>query len=175
MGSRRSISNCSNNYGPYQFPEKLIPLVIHNALAGKPLPIYGDGKQIRDWLHVGDHCAALATIIDRGRPGETYAVGGNAERTNLDVVGTICDLLDQHRPRNSGSYRDQLTFVADRPGHDRRYAIDASKLKRELGWQPERDFISGIEETVLWYLSNGDWVSDVTSGAYRDWVAEQYA
>jgi dTDP-glucose 4,6-dehydratase len=169
------ISNCSNNYGPYQFPEKLIPLVIHNALAGKPLPIYGDGKQIRDWLHVGDHCAALATIIDRGGPGETYAVGGNAERTNLDVVGTICDLLDKHRPRNSGSYRDQLTFVADRPGHDRRYAIDASKLKRELGWEPERDFTSGIEETVLWYLSSGEWVSDVTSGAYRDWVAEQYA
>jgi len=174
-GLKTLISNCSNNYGPYQFPEKLIPLVIHNALAGKPLPIYGDGKQIRDWLHVGDHCAALATIIDRGKPGETYAVGGNAERTNLDVVGAICDLLDRHRPRNSGSYRDQLTFVADRPGHDRRYAIDASKLKRDLGWQPERDFTSGIEDTVLWYLNNGDWVSDVTSGAYRDWVAEQYA
>jgi dTDP-glucose 4,6-dehydratase len=174
-GLKTLISNCSNNYGPFQFPEKLIPLVIHNALAGKPLPIYGDGKQIRDWLYVGDHCSALATIIARGQPGETYAVGGDSERTNLEVVGTICDLLDQHRPRNSGSYRDQMTFVADRPGHDRRYAIDASKLKRELGWKPERDFTSGIEATVLWYLDNGNWVSDVTSGAYRDWVAEQYA
>ncbi len=174
-GLNTLISNCSNNYGPFQFPEKLIPLVIHNALAGKPLPIYGDGQQIRDWLYVGDHCAALATIIARGRPGETYAVGGDSERTNLDVVGTICALLDQHRPRNSGSYRDQMTFVADRPGHDRRYAIDASKLKRELGWRPEREFTSGIEATVLWYLDNGNWVSDVTSGAYRDWVAEQYA
>ncbi len=169
------ISNCSNNYGPFQFPEKLIPLVIHNALAGKQLPIYGDGKQVRDWLYVGDHCAALARIIERGVPGETYAVGGDSERTNLEVVGTICDLLDHHRPRNSGSYRDQIAFVADRPGHDRRYAIDASKLKRELGWQAERDFKSGIEATVKWYLDNGDWVRDVASGAYREWVAEQYA
>jgi dTDP-glucose 4,6-dehydratase len=169
------VSNCSNNYGPYQFPEKLIPLVIHNALAGKPLPIYGDGQQIRDWLYVGDHCAALATIIAHGRPGQTYTVGGNAERTNLDVVGTICDLLDRHRPRNAGTYRDQITFVTDRPGHDRRYAIDAGKLTRELGWQPERDFTSGIEATVLWYLDNDEWVRNVTSGAYRDWVAEQYA
>jgi dTDP-glucose 4,6-dehydratase len=169
------ISNCSNNYGPFQFPEKLIPLVIHNALSGRPLPIYGDGKQIRDWLYVGDHCAALAAIITRGRLGETYAVGGNAERNNLEVVGTICDLLDAHRPRNAGSYRDQITFVADRPGHDRRYAIDAGKLTRELGWQPEHSFSAGIESTVLWYLDHGDWVADVTSGAYRDWVAEQYA
>jgi dTDP-glucose 4,6-dehydratase len=169
------ISNCSNNYGPFQFPEKLIPLVIHNALSGKPLPIYGDGKQIRDWLYVGDHCAALAAIISRGRLGETYAVGGNAERTNLDVVGAICDLLDAHRPRNAGSYRDQITFVADRPGHDRRYAIDASKLTHELGWRPEHSFSAGIESTVLWYLDHGDWVANVTSGAYREWVAEQYA
>ena len=174
-GLNTLISNCSNNYGPLQFPEKLIPLIIHNALAGKPLPIYGDGQQIRDWLYVGDHCSALATIIARGKPGETYAVGGNSERANLDVVGTICQLLDRHRPRNTGSYRDQIAFVADRPGHDRRYAIDASKLERELGWKPEQDFSSGIEATVLWYLNNGDWVNNVTSGAYRDWVAEQYA
>ncbi len=174
-GINTLVSNCSNNYGPYQFPEKLIPLVIHNALAGKPLPIYGDGQQIRDWLYVGDHCAALATIIAHGRPGQTYTVGGNAERTNLDVVGTICDLHDRHRPRNAGTYRDQITFVTDRPGHDRRYAIDAGKLTRELGWQPERDFTSGIEATVLWYLDNDEWVRNVTSGAYRDWVAEQYA
>ena len=174
-GINTLVSNCSNNYGPYQFPEKLIPLVIHNALAGKPLPLYGDGRQIRDWLYVGDHCAALAAIIARGRPGQTYTVGGNAERTNLDVVGTICDLLDRHRPKTAGSYRDQITFVADRPGHDRRYAIDAGKLTRELGWQPERDFTSGIEATVLWYLDNDEWVRNVTSGAYRDWVAEQYA
>ena len=169
------ISNCSNNYGPYQFPEKLIPLVIHNALSGKPLPIYGDGKQVRDWLYVGDHCAALATILARGKAGETYAVGGSAERTNLEVVETICGLLDRHRPRNAGSYTEQITFVTDRPGHDRRYAIDSSKLRRELGWAPERDFTSGIESTVLWYLDHGDWVRDVTTGAYRDWVAEQYS
>jgi len=174
-GLNTLISNCSNNYGPFQFPEKLIPLVIHNALGGKPLPVYGDGKQVRDWLYVGDHCAALATILARGRPGETYAVGGNSERTNLDVVGAICDLLDRHRPKNAGSYREQIAFVADRPGHDRRYAIDAGKLARELGWQPERDFTAGLEATVLWYLDNGEWVRDVTSGAYRDWVAEHYA
>ncbi len=174
-GLNTLISNCSNNYGPYQFPEKLIPLVIHNALAGKPLPLYGDGQQIRDWLYVGDHCTALAAILSRGAPGETYTVGGNAERTNLDVVGILCDLLDRHRPKAAGSYRDQIKFVADRPGHDRRYAIDAGKLARELGWQPERDFTSGLEATVLWYLGNGDWVRDVTSGAYRDWVAEHYA
>ena len=139
------------------------------------MPVYGDGQQVRDWLYVGDHCAALATIISRGKPGETYAVGGNSERTNLDVVGAICDLLDTHRPKNAGSYRDQIAFVTDRPGHDRRYAIDASKLARELGWQPERDFTSGLEATVKWYLDNGAWVDDVTSGAYRDWVAEHYA
>jgi dTDP-glucose 4,6-dehydratase len=173
-GLNTLISNCSNNYGPLQFPEKLIPLVIHNALAGKKLPIYGDGKQIRDWLYVGDHCAALAAIIARGAPGETYAVGGNSERTNLDVVTTICALLDKHHPRNTGSYADQIAFVTDRPGHDRRYAIDAGKIARDLGWQPERDFSDGIEATVLWYLNNGAWVESVTSGAYRDWVAEHY-
>ena len=174
-GLTTMISNCSNNYGPYQFPEKLIPLVIHNALSGKPLPIYGDGQQVRDWLFVEDHAAALATILERGKAGETYAVGGNSERTNLDVVGTICDLLDQHRPRNAGSYREQIAFVTDRPGHDRRYAIDASRIARELGWAPSRGFAEGIERTVLWYLDHGDWIRDVTSGAYRDWVAEQYA
>lgn len=168
------ISNCSNNYGPYQFPEKLIPLVIHNALSGKTLPVYGDGQQIRDWLHVADHCSALAAIIVRGVPGETYVVGGNAETTNLSVVHTICDLLDRHRPRATGSYREQIAFVTDRPGHDRRYAIDAGKIARELGWQPEHDFTSGLEATVLWYLGNAAWVGNVTSGAYRDWVAEQY-
>lgn len=167
-------SNCSNNYGPYQFPEKLIPLVIHNALGGKTLPIYGDGQQIRDWLYVGDHCAALAAIIERGKLGETYTIGGNEERTNLSVVETICDLLDKHRPRNAGSYREQIGFVTDRPGHDRRYAIDASKIAVELGWQPQHDFAAGIEATILWYLDNGAWVDDVTSGSYRDWVAEHY-
>jgi len=175
FGLNTLISNCSNNYGPYQFPEKLIPLVINNALNGKPLPIYGDGQQVRDWLHVGDHCAALAAILSRGVPGQTYAIGGNAERTNLEVIGAICDLLDRHRPRNAGSYREQMSFVKDRPGHDRRYAIDAGKLQRELGWSPSRSFAEGIEDTVLWYLDHGDWVRDVTSGAYRDWVAEHYA
>jgi dTDP-glucose 4,6-dehydratase len=174
-GLNTLISNCSNNYGPFQFPEKLIPLIIHNALAGKPLPIYGDGRQIRDWLHVEDHCAALATIMATGNPGETYAVGGNAERTNLEVVHAICALLDRHRPRNAGSYADQINFVTDRPGHDRRYAIDASKLASELGWQPAHSFDQGIEATVLWYLDNGAWVEGVTSGTYRDWIAEQYA
>ena len=169
------ISNCSNNYGPLQFPEKLIPLVIHNALAGKQLPIYGDGRQVRDWLYVGDHCAAIATILERGRAGEIYAVGGNSEKTNIEVVGTICGLLDRHRPKNAGSYADQIAFVADRPGHDRRYAIDAGKIFRELGWSPAEGFASGIERTVLWYLDHGEWVADITSGAYRDWVAAQYA
>jgi dTDP-glucose 4,6-dehydratase len=169
------ISNCSNNYGPYQFPEKLIPLVIHNALAGKALPVYGDGQQVRDWLYVGDHCRALSAILTRGTPGETYALGGDSERTNLDVVRTLCTLLDAHRPRNAGSYSDQIAFVTDRPGHDRRYAIDAGKAIADLGWRPERDFTTGLEATVLWYLDNGDWVRDVTSGAYRDWVAEHYA
>jgi dTDP-glucose 4,6-dehydratase len=168
-------SNCSNNYGPFQFPEKLIPLVIHKALAGEALPVYGDGRQVRDWLHVGDHCRALSRILESGTPGETYAVGGDSERTNLDVVESICALLDRHRPREGRSYATQIAFVADRPGHDRRYAVDAGKLKRELGWAPSESFESGLEKTVLWYLDHPDWVRDVTSGAYRDWVAEHYA
>ncbi|MEP7240169.1 MAG: dTDP-glucose 4,6-dehydratase [Devosia sp.] len=169
------VSNCSNNYGPYQFPEKLIPLVIHNALGNKKLPLYGDGRQVRDWLHVADHCAALATILERGAPGETYGIGGDAERTNLEVVETICGLLDEMRPRNAGSYRDQIAFVTDRPGHDRRYAIDAGKIARTLGWQPAQDFAAGLAATVAWYLDHGAWVESVTSGAYRDWIAEHYS
>ena len=168
-------SNCSNNYGPFQFPEKLIPLIIHNALSGKSLPVYGDGQQVRDWLHVADHCSALSRILEAGVPGETYAVGGDSERANLDVVKTICTLLDRHRPLNDRSYDAQITFVEDRPGHDRRYAIDASKIKRDLGWSPSVTFEEGLEKTVLWYLENSDWVRNVTSGAYRDWVAEHYA
>jgi dTDP-glucose 4,6-dehydratase len=168
-------SNCSNNYGPYQFPEKLIPLVIHKALSGEALPVYGDGQQVRDWLHVEDHCRALSRILEQGMPGETYAVGGDSERTNLDVVRSICALLEHHRPIRGRSYAEQIAFVTDRPGHDRRYAIDASKLKRDLGWLPAESFESGLEKTVLWYLENQDWVRNVTSGAYRDWVAEHYA
>jgi len=167
-------TNCSNNYGPYQFPEKLIPLVIHNALGGKPLPIYGDGGNIRDWLYVGDHCAAIRRVLDAGRVGETYNVGGNAEKTNLDVVHTLCDILDQERPKASGSYRDQIAFVKDRPGHDRRYAIDPRKLAGELGWQPAEDFPSGIRKTVRWYLEQAEWVQHIVSGSYRDWVEQQY-
>jgi len=168
-------TNCSNNYGPYHFPEKLIPLVIHNALAGKPLPIYGDGQQIRDWLYVKDHCSAIREVLARGRLGETYNVGGWNEKPNLDVVHTLCDMLDRLRPRTDGaSYRTQITYVKDRPGHDRRYAIDASKLERELGWKPAETFETGIEKTVRWYLDNADWVEGVTSGAYRDWVSKQY-
>ncbi|MCY1272661.1 dTDP-glucose 4,6-dehydratase [compost metagenome] len=169
-------TNCSNNYGPYHLPEKLIPLVIHNALAGKPLPIYGNGQQIRDWLYVTDHCSAIRRVLEAGQPGETYNVGGWNEKTNLDVVHTLCDILDQERPRPDGrSYREQITFVKDRPGHDRRYAIDASRLERELGWRPAETFETGIRKTVRWYLDNQDWVSNVTSGAYREWVGKQYA
>ncbi len=167
-------TNCSNNYGPYHFPEKLIPLVIHNALAGKPLPIYGDGQQVRDWLYVADHCSAIRTVLEEGRLGETYNVGGWNEKTNLEVVHTICAHLDKARPKESGSYADQITFVTDRPGHDRRYAIDASKLADELGWKPAQTFETGIAATIDWYLNNQDWVSNVTSGAYRDWVSQQY-
>jgi len=168
-------TNCSNNYGPYHFPEKLIPLVIHNALAGKPLPIYGDGQQIRDWLYVQDHCSAIARVLQAGVPGETYNVGGWNEKPNLDVVHTICQLLDQMRPRSDGgSYAEQITYVTDRPGHDRRYAIDARKLERELGWRPAESFESGIRKTIAWYLDNPDWVSGVTSGAYRQWVNQHY-
>jgi dTDP-glucose 4,6-dehydratase len=168
-------TNCSNNYGPYQFPEKLIPLVIHNALAGKPLPIYGDGMQVRDWLYVGDHCTAIRRALEAGKPGETYNIGGWNEKSNIDVVKTICALLDQARPRNDGkSYADQITYVADRPGHDRRYAIDACKIERELGWRPAESFETGIARTVEWYLDNGGWVQDVVSGTYRDWIARHY-
>ena len=169
-------TNCSNNYGPYHFPEKLIPLVIHNALAGKPLPIYGDGQQVRDWLYVKDHCSAIRRVLEGGRIGETYNVGGCNEKTNLEVVHTICDLLDELSPRQDGrAYKEQITFVKDRPGHDRRYAIDASKIERELGRKPAETFETGIRKTVQWYLDNQDWVQNVTSGAYRDWVDKQYA
>jgi dTDP-glucose 4,6-dehydratase len=168
-------TNCSNNYGPYHFPEKLIPLCIHNALAGKPLPIYGDGQQRRDWLYVGDHCAAIRRVLEAGRPGEVYNVGGWNEKANLEVVTTLCDMLDALHPRADGrSYREQIAFVADRPGHDRRYAIDAGKLERELGWKPLETFETGIRKTVRWYLDNQAWVRNVTSGAYRDWVGKQY-
>jgi dTDP-glucose 4,6-dehydratase len=168
-------TNCSNNYGPYHFPEKLIPLVIHNALKGKPLPIYGDGQQIRDWLYVKDHCRAIRRVLEAGRPGETYNIGGWNEKANLDVVQTLCAILDELQPRADGrSYTSQVTFVADRPGHDRRYAIDASKLERELGWKPQESFETGIRKTVAWYLDNQAWVSNVTSGAYRTWLLRQY-
>lgn len=168
-------TNCSNNYGPYHFPEKLIPLMIANALGGKPLPVYGDGQNVRDWLYVGDHCAAIREVLARGRLGETYNVGGWNEMTNLEVVHTLCDLLDQLKPKTSGSYRDQITFVKDRPGHDRRYAIDARKLERELGWRPAETFETGLRKTVQWYLDNQAWVQDVMSGEYRNWMAKQYA
>jgi dTDP-glucose 4,6-dehydratase len=168
-------TNCSNNYGPFHFPEKLIPLCIHNALAGKPLPIYGDGQQRRDWLYVGDHCAAIRRVLEAGQVGEVYNVGGWNEKANLEVVTTLCDMLDALSPRVDGrSYRDQIAFVADRPGHDRRYAIDARKLERELGWKPLETFESGMRKTVRWYLDHQDWVKDVTSGAYRDWVGKHY-
>ncbi len=161
-------TNCSNNYGPYHFPEKLIPLVIAKALAGEPLPVYGDGKQVRDWLFVADHCEAIRTVLAKGRVGETYNVGGNAEKRNIEVVMAICALLDQRRPREDGQPRaSQITYVADRPGHDRRYAIDASKLRDELGWQPRYSFEQGIAETVDWYLSHQDWVNRVLDGSYR--------
>ena len=185
-------TNCSNNYGPYHFPEKLIPLVIHNALAGKPLPVYGDGQQSRDWLYVKDHCSAIRRVLDAGRVGETYNVGGKNEKTNLDVVYTLCDILDELKPASgewpvaSGknrptthdspltTYRALITFVEDRPGHDRRYAIDAGKIERELGWKPQETFETGIRKTVGWYLANQNWVANVTSGAYRNWVERQY-
>ena len=161
-------TNCSNNYGPYHFPEKLIPLIIARALAGEPLPVYGDGKNVRDWLFVGDHCNAIRTVLQKGRVGETYNVGGNAEKRNIDVVHTICALLDARVPRGDGQPRSsQIIFVTDRPGHDRRYAIDASKLRDELGWEPEYTFEQGIGETVDWYLSNQDWVRRVLDGSYR--------
>jgi len=169
-------TNCSNNYGPYHFPEKLIPLMIVNALAGKALPVYGDGQQIRDWLYVRDHCSAIRRVLEKGRLGEVYNVGGWNEKANLDIVHTVCALLDEWRPRTDGkSYREQITFVADRPGHDRRYAIDARKIERELGWKPVETFETGIRKTVRWYLDNQDWVNNVQSGDYRKWVEKNYA
>lgn len=167
------VTNCSNNYGPYHFPEKLIPLVILNALEGKPLPIYGKGDQIRDWLYVEDHARALYTVVTQGVAGETYNIGGHNEKQNLDVVHTICDLLDEIVPI-TGSYRDQITYVTDRPGHDRRYAIDADKISRELGWKPQETFESGIRKTVQWYLDNQRWVENVKSGAYKTWIEQNY-
>ena len=168
-------TNCSNNYGPFHFPEKLIPLVILNALNSKPLPIYGDGQQIRDWLYVGDHCAAIREVLAKGHLGETYNIGGWNEKTNLEVVSTICAILDELRPRSDGKpYAGQITFVKDRPGHDRRYAIDASKIEKELGWRPAETFDTGIYKTVQWYLDNPDWVQGVLSGSYRDWLEKQY-
>jgi dTDP-glucose 4,6-dehydratase len=168
-------TNCSNNYGPYHFPEKLIPLVILNALNGKPLPIYGDGQQIRDWLYVGDHCSAIREVLAKGELGETYNIGGWNEKANLDVVKTICSILDALKPKDDGkSYAEQITFVTDRPGHDRRYAIDASKVKRDLAWKPKETFDTGIKKTVQWYLDNPTWVEGVVSGSYREWLQKQY-
>ncbi|MBN9370290.1 MAG: dTDP-glucose 4,6-dehydratase [Hydrogenophaga sp. SCN 70-13] len=168
-------TNCSNNYGPFHFPEKLIPLMIVNALAGKPLPVYGDGLQVRDWLYVGDHCSAIRRVLEAGRVGETYNVGGWNEQPNIAIVKTICALLDQLRPRADGqSYGTQITHVKDRPGHDRRYAIDARKIESELGWRPAETFDSGIRKTVRWFLDHPEWVAEVQSGAYRDWVQAQY-
>jgi dTDP-glucose 4,6-dehydratase len=167
-------TNCSNNYGPYHFPEKLIPLVIVNALAGKPLPVYGDGMQVRDWLYVGDHCSAIRTVLAQGRVGQTYNVGGWNEQPNIDIVRAICALLDELQPSAAGPYAGLITHVADRPGHDRRYAIDARKIERELGWRPAETFATGLRKTVQWYLTHRDWVADVQSGDYRDWLARQY-
>ncbi|SKC63615.1 dTDP-glucose 4,6-dehydratase [Paraburkholderia hospita] len=173
-GLQTLTTNCSNNYGPYQFPEKLIPLVIANALGGRPLPVYGDGQNVRDWLYVGDHCSAIREVLAQGVPGETYNIGGWNEKKNIDVVHTLCDLLDKSRPKAAGSYRDQITYVKDRPGHDRRYAIDARKLERELGWKPAETFETGLSKTVDWYLNNQDWVGEVVSGDYRKWVELNY-
>jgi dTDP-glucose 4,6-dehydratase len=168
-------TNCSNNYGPYHFPEKLIPLMIVNALAGKPLPVYGDGQQIRDWLYVKDHCSGIRAVLAGGRVGETYNIGGWNEQANIDIVHKVCGLLDELRPDPAGPYARLITHVADRPGHDRRYAIDARKLERELGWRPAETFDSGIRKTVQWYLDHADWVAEVQSGAYREWLSTNYA
>lgn len=168
-------TNCSNNYGPYHFPEKLIPLVIHNALAGKPLPIYGDGQQVRDWLYVKDHTSAIRRVLEAGRVGQAYNVGGWNEKPNIEVVHTLCTILDELSPcANGKSYKDQITYVTDRPGHDRRYAIDATKINHDLGWKPAETFETGIQKTVQWYLDNQDWVKNITSGAYKDWVQTHY-
>ena len=169
------VTNCSNNYGPRQFPEKLIPLMIANALAGKPLPVYGDGQNVRDWLYVGDHCSAIRAVLARGRPGEVYNIGGNAEMKNLDVVHTLCAVLDALRPDPTGPRRRLVKFVTDRPGHDRRYAIDARKIAAELGWKPVESFKSGLAKSVQWYLDNAAWVADIQSGEYRQWIESNYA
>ncbi|HEY0845089.1 MAG TPA: dTDP-glucose 4,6-dehydratase [Noviherbaspirillum sp.] len=169
-------TNCSNNYGPYQYPEKLIPLIIANAVAGKALPLYGDGRNVRDWLYVKDHCTAIRRVLEAGRPGETYNIGGWSEKTNLEVVHAVCDILDRLHPTASGArYRDQIRFVTDRPGHDRRYAIDARKIERALGWKPANDFASGMEQTVRWYLDNQAWLQNMQGGAYREWAEKNYA
>jgi len=174
-GMNAIVTNCSNNYGPYQFPEKLIPLMIHNAMSEKMLPIYGNGQQIRDWLYVKDHCAAIRRVLEAGKPGQTYNIGGRSERTNIEVVSRICSLLDELRPRKDlRSYAEQIEFVTDRPGHDRRYAMDSSKIENELGWFPAETFETGLRETVEWYLNNKDWVNNVTSGAYRSWIETNY-
>jgi dTDP-glucose 4,6-dehydratase len=168
-------TNCSNNYGRFQFPEKLIPLMVLNARDGKPLPVYGDGQNVRDWLYVEDHCEAIATVLNRGRVGETYNIGGCNEKRNIEIVETICDTVDEMAGRRGPSRRELITFVRDRPGHDRRYAMDARKIERELGWRPRETFESGIRKTVRWYLENADWVRDVTSGSYRQWIATHYS
>jgi dTDP-glucose 4,6-dehydratase len=169
-------TNCSNNYGPRQFPEKLIPLCIHRALAGEPLPIYGDGQQVRDWLYVGDHCTAIRRVLAAGRLGEVYNIGGSSEMANIDVVMLLCQILDEEQPRSDGrGYAEQITYVTDRPGHDRRYAIDHAKITNELSWQPSETFATGLRKTVRWYLDNADWVEAVTSGQYREWIDRQYA
>ena len=168
-------TNCSNNYGPYQFPEKLIPLIIHNALAGEKLPVYGDGMQIRDWIYVADHCEGVRTVLEKGKPGETYNIGGRCERTNLEVVGSICEHLDRLRPQSAHRpHKELITFVEDRPGHDRRYAINDSKVRSDLGWQPVETFDSGLLKTVAWYLEHQDWIEQVHTGAYRDWIRLNY-
>ncbi len=168
------ITNCSNNYGPYQFPEKLIPLMLSNALAGKPLPVYGDGLQVRDWLYVSDHCSAIREVLAQGRPGQTYNIGGDNQRTNLDVVHTLCAILDELRPAPR-PYADLITFVPDRPGHDRRYAIDATRLQSELAWRPAETFETGFRKTIEWYLANPAWIENVTSGAYKSWIDQNYS
>ncbi len=169
-------TNCSNNYGPYQFPEKLIPLVIHHVLCGQKVSIYGDGQQIRDWLYVGDHCRAIVAVLEAGRPGQVYNIGGRNEKTNLEVAYTLCDILEElNPPASRTTYRELITLIADRPGHDRRYAISCDKIEKELGWTPDETFATGIRKTVIWYLEHQDWVSHATSGAYRDWIGQQYA
>ena len=174
-GLNVTVTRASNNYGPYQFPEKLIPLMISNALDGRPLPLYGDGLQVRDWLYVEDHCKAIATVLERGQPGETYNIGGWNERPNIEIVETICELVDEMRPGASHPRRELITFVKDRPGHDRRYAMDAGKIERELGWRPKETLETGLRKTVRWYLENEEWVRDVTSGSYRQWIATHYS